>query len=218
MIEAIQGKSYIEPQPVADDATAANLPILPEPATDGLGCGSIVDLAEALARLVAQSAAEQRNADRAERQLLRQKQYQREDAQVAALRDKASHIQQGAVTSGMCSIASGATGVSSALCGGGSSVGSNEATSTTGSCLGQMSLGLGKLSQPLGQLVGDSRAAEAEADAKAAELASQRAKDQALDAADHAQQMASLAQEAMQAMRSLESTHNDGVQAIVRRM
>jgi hypothetical protein len=218
MIGAIHNTHCVETQCVAQPSTHPSALTLPEPTAEGMACCGPIDLAEALARLVAQSAAEQRNADKAERKLLRDQQYRKEDAQVSALRNKASCIEQGAVTSGVSSIASGACGVGSAVCGAGAAGSSSEPSSTTGACLGQASGAFGRLSQPLGQLVGDSRAAGAEADAKAAELAAQRAKDQASDAADHAQQMASLAQEAMAAIKSLDSIHNEAIQAILRRM
>jgi len=117
MINAVQATQRVLPQPVAQQATPCSELTIQEPTAEGMACCCPIDLAEALARLMAQSAAEQRNADKAERQRLREEQYRNEDAQVSALRNKALCIERGAVTSGVSSIASGASGVGSAVCG-----------------------------------------------------------------------------------------------------
>ncbi|MBI5535486.1 MAG: hypothetical protein HY898_22340 [Deltaproteobacteria bacterium] len=94
----------------------------------------------------------------------------------------------------------------------------NHAPSKWAAVPGAIAPSLGQSSTLAGRAFGDAPAAGHDADAKAAELAATCAKDRASDHADRIQELNALAQEAMQAIRSAQASHNEMVQGILRRM
>jgi len=204
---------------------------LEPPSCIGFGSVSAFDIVEQLASLMLKNVAAARDNARTLRNLDREQQYRMEAVQVQQLHDKGDSIFSGAVASGLCSIGSGALAVAHATRGAPAEPNAvdpvrgattldevNGPCSKWGAVPGALTEPLGRSADSAGKLFGDAPAAHHEASAKAAELAAQRAKDGATDHNDRLQELSSVAQEALQAIKTAQATHNELVQTILRRM
>jgi hypothetical protein len=223
-VNEIRSASVNQAQSAQHNDTPASAGALEEPSAMGYSALSAVDIVEQLAKLILKTVAAERDTAKTQKKMLRDEQYRNEESQVQSMRDKAGAIMDGAIASGLCSIGSGACSVYDATRAAPQDpADQNEPMDATKaskwqSVPGAIARPMGDMSNMAGKMFGDSPAASHDADAKAAELAAQRAKDCASDQNDRLGELSSLAQDAMQAIRSAQASQNEMVQGILRRM
>jgi hypothetical protein len=222
--QTIQATSASSTSSAALDRGSDAVSTLEEPSTTMFGSLSAFDVVEQLANLILKTVGAERDNAKTQKKIDRDNQYRCEQAQVEAMRDKAGAIMDGAIASGVCSIASGACSVYDATRAAPQSTAVKNEPSDAAkpgkwqALPGAIATPLGGMASSAGKVFGDSPAAGHEASAKAAELAAQRAKDRASDDNDRLQELGSVAQEALGAIKTAQNTQNDMIQSILRRM
>jgi hypothetical protein len=223
-ITEIRSASVHQAPSAQDNDTPASSGALEEPSAMGYSALSAVDIVEQLANLILKTVAAERDSVIAQKKMSREEQYRSEQLQVQSMRDKAGSIMDGAIASGLCSIGSGACSVYDATRAAPPKSAEPDLQPDADkpgkwqAVPGAIARPMGEMSPMAGKMFGDSPAASHDADAKAAELAAQRAKDRASDQHDRLGELSSLAQDAMQAIRSSQASQNEMIQGILRRM